>query len=231
MTQGIPATLQGKLIVSCQALEHEPLHSSFIMGRMAKAAVEGGAGGIRANSVADIEEIKKNVQVPIIGIIKRDYQNSDVYITPTMQEIDELMTTTPDIIALDATITSRPNNLTLVSFIEQIRKKYPNQLLMADCSTPEEMVKADELGFDFISPTLLGYTAQSKHLRIDDGDFGILRDILPRLKKPVIAEGNIDTPEKAKRVMELGCHCVVVGSAITRPQLISKKFADAIRGA
>ena len=84
--------LKGNLIVSCQALEDEPLHSSFIMGRMAVAAMQGGASGIRANSVADIKEIKKLVELPIIGIIKRDYEDSDVFITATMKEIDELMT-------------------------------------------------------------------------------------------------------------------------------------------
>ena len=83
--------LRGRLIVSCQALPDEPLHSSLIMGRMARAAEEGGAKGIRANTKEDIEEIKKNVGLPVIGIVKRDYDDSPVYITPTMKEIDELM--------------------------------------------------------------------------------------------------------------------------------------------
>ena len=100
--------LEKKLIVSCQALPHEPLHSSFIMGRMALAAKEGGAYGIRANTKEDITEIKKNVDLPIIGIVKRDYENSKVYITPTMKEIEELMEVKPEIIAMDATISKRP---------------------------------------------------------------------------------------------------------------------------
>ena len=95
-----------KLIVSCQALPEEPLHSSFIMGRMAVAAKEGGAGGIRANSVEDIREIKKNVDLPIIGIIKRDYPGCSVRITPTIREVDELMQVKPDVIAVDATSVS-----------------------------------------------------------------------------------------------------------------------------
>ena len=100
--------LKGHLIVSCQALPHEPLHSSFIMGRMAKAAAEGGALGIRANTKEDIAEIKQNVDLPVIGIVKRDYPDSKVYITPTMKEIDELMEVKPEIIAVDATICLRP---------------------------------------------------------------------------------------------------------------------------
>ena len=194
-------SLKGKLIVSCQALPHEPLHSSFIMGRMAFAAKEGGAAGIRANTKEDIAEIQKNVDLPIIGIVKRDYEGFDVYITPTMKEIDELM---------------------------EVKAKYPNQLFMADCSTVDEALHADELGFDFVSPTMVGYTKQSEGLKIAENDFEIIRTIIKNAKHPVIAEGNINTPEKAKRVIELGAFSVVVGSIITRPQLITKSFAEAL---
>lgn len=220
--------LKNNLIVSCQALPHEPLHSSFIMGRMARAAKEGGAVGIRANTKEDIEEIQKNVDLPIIGIVKRDYENCDVYITPTMKEIDELMEVRPEIIALDATSSLRPNGVTLDEFYKEIRKKYPNQKLMADCSTVEEAIHADKLGFDFIGTTLVGYTKQSKDSKIEENDFGILREIISQVSNKVIAEGNIDTPEKAKRVLELGSYSVVVGSIITRPQNITKRFSDAI---
>lgn len=218
--------LQGRLIVSCQALPEEPLHSSFIMGKMAVAAVEGGAVGIRANTKEDILEIKNNVNLPIIGIVKRDYEDSMVYITPTMKEIDELMEVGPEIIALDATSSIRPGNLKLINFYHQIRRKYPNQLLMADCSTVEEAVYADELGFDFIGTTMVGYTKQSKGDKIEEDDFAILRKILNKVSNKVIAEGNINTPEKAKRVKELGVFSLVVGSAITRPQMITKVFAE-----
>lgn len=220
--------LKGKLIVSCQALPQEPLHSSFIMGRMARAAFEGGAKGIRANTAEDIEEIRKNVDLPIIGIIKKDYDTSPVYITPTMAEIDQLMKVKPEIIALDATNSLRPGGLELDAFYQQIRTKYPDQLLMADCSTVEEALHADALGFDFIGTTLVGYTPQSKEDKIENNDFEIIRSIVKQAKHKVIAEGNINTPEKAKRVIELGCYCVVVGSIITRPQVITKLFASVL---
>lgn len=220
--------LKNNLIVSCQALPHEPLHSSFIMGRMAKAAKEGGAVGIRANSKEDIEEIQKNVDLPIIGIVKRDYEDCDVYITPTMKEIDELMEVKPEIIAIDATSNLRPKGITLDEFYKQIKDKYPNQKLMADCSTIEEAIHADELGFDYIGTTLVGYTKKSKGSKIEENDFEIIREIISKVSNKVIAEGNIDTPEKAKRVLELGCHSVVVGSIITRPQNITKRFTDVI---
>ena len=218
--------LKGKLIVSCQALPHEPLHSSFIMGRMARAAAEGGAMGIRANTKEDIKEIQLNVDLPIIGIVKRDYEDSRVYITPTMKEVDELMEVSPEIIALDATKALRPGGVTLDEFFMQIKHKYPEQLLMADCSTAEEALHADEIGFDFIGTTLVGYTPQSRGHRIEENDFEILRKIIEKSTHRVIAEGNINTPQKARRVIELGAFSVVVGSVITRPQMITRTFVD-----
>lgn len=220
--------IKGALIVSCQALPSEPLHSSFIMGRMALAAKEGGARGIRANTKEDIAEIQKNVDLPIIGIVKRDYPDSGIYITPTMKEIRELISVRPEIIALDATSRLRPEGKTLKEFFLEIKKEYPDQLLMADCSTVEECLYADSLGFDFIAPTMVGYTPESKGLKIAEDDFKILRDIIKGVKHPVICEGNIDSPEKARRVLDLGSFAVVVGSSITRPQLITKKYAAAI---
>lgn len=229
MTERKVESLKGKLIVSCQALSCEPLHSSFIMGRMALAAEEGGACGIRANTKEDIKEIQSNTALPIIGIVKRDYESSKVYITPTMKEVDELMEVRPEIIALDATGALRPQGVTLEEFFRQIKEKYPKQLWMADCSTVEEALYADALGFDFIGTTMVGYTQQSRGDRIEADDFRILRKIIAGVKHKVIAEGNIDTPQKARRVIELGAFSVVVGSAITRPQLIAKSFSEALK--
>ena len=182
-----------------------------------------------ANTKEDIAEIQSQVDLPIIGIVKRDYEDSKVYITPTMKEIDELMEVKPEIIAIDATGALRPGNKTLDEFFKEIKEKYPEQLLMADCSTVEEALHADELGFDFIGTTMVGYTEQSANLRIENNDFEIIREIISKAKHPVIAEGNINTPEKVKRVIELGCYSVVVGSIITRPQLITKAFVDKLK--
>jgi len=195
---------------------------------MARAAKEGGAVGIRANTKEDIKEIQEVTGLPIIGIVKRDYPDSAVYITPTMKEIEELMEVKPEIVAIDATGALRPGNMTLADFFHQIKEKYPEQKLMADCSTIEEALFADELGFDFIGTTMVGYTPQSKGLKIEENDFEILRTILKKVKHPVIAEGNVNSPEKAKRVIELGSYAVVVGSSITRPQLITKGYAEAV---
>ena len=218
--------LKGKLIVCCQALPDEPLHSSFIMGRMALAAKQGGAAGIRANTKEDIKEIRSQVDLPIIGIVKRDYDDSDIYITPTMKEIEELMEVKPEIIAMDATIATRPCGKNIDEFFKEVKEKYPEQLFMADCSTVDEALHADELGFDFIGTTMVGYTPQSKGDKIEANDFEILRKIVSNVKHKVIAEGNINTPQKARRVVELGAYSVVVGSIITRPQLITKSFVE-----
>lgn len=218
---------KGALIVSCQALEEEPLHSSFIMSKMALAAKQGGARGIRANTCVDIKAIKKEVDLPIIGIIKKNYGKHPVYITPTMVEVDQLMATGVNVIALDAT-GDRPDGKSLENFFAQCKEKYPKQEWMADCSTLAEIQKAAKLGFDYIGTTLVGYTEQSKGMKIEADDFSLVRQALETIDKPIICEGNIDIPEKAARVLELGCYSVVVGGAITRPQQITQKFINRI---
>lgn len=209
------------LIVSCQALPDEPLYSSFIMGKMALAAKEGGAVGIRANTVADIKAIKAEVNLPIIGIIKQDYDNMIPYITPTMKEIDALVEENIHVIALDATINQSEN------FLKEVLNKYPNQKFMADISTIEEGLRAESLGFQFVGTTLVGYTEQSKNMN----NFEVLSTLIEKCKIPVIAEGNFDTPEKARKALEMRAYSVVVGSAITRPQLITKRFAEEVNKA
>lgn len=219
--------LKGGLVVSCQALPHEPMHSSFIMGRFARAAVEGGAVGIRANTKEDIAEIKKNVSVPIIGIVKRDYPDSPVYITPTMKEIEELMSVGVEIIAIDATNRPLPNGESLESFVKKIREVYSG-LLMADISTYEEAKRAHELGFDIISTTMRGYTEYTQGVKIPDFD------LIDRLVKDfpdtaIIAEGGIKTPEDLRTAMDKGILTAVVGGAITRPKSITEDFVAAIK--
>lgn len=220
--------IKGKLVVSCQALENEPLHSPFIMGRMALAAAQGGAAGIRANSVADIAAIKQQVSLPVIGIIKRDYPGSEVFITATMREVTELMRAAPEMIALDATARARPDGETLEQLVRRIRRDFPEVLLMADISGVDEAVAADALGFDCVGTTLYGYTAPTRGHRLPENDFALLKDVLAAVALPVIAEGNVDTPERAARCLSLGAHAVVVGGAITRPQQITRRFTDAL---
>ncbi len=218
--------IRGGLIVSCQALEHEPLHSSFIMGRMAYAAYLGGAVGIRANSIVDIKEIKNTVSLPIIGIIKKNYGDCKVVITPTMQEVDALVEEGVAIIALDATSRIRPDGTTISEIFPQIRSKYPEQLFMADCSTYEDGIRAQELGFDFVGTTLNGYTDETRH--IVPPNFDLIHKLAEDLDIPIIAEGGIFSPEELRQAMDQGVHACVVGTAITRPMEITMRYVKAL---
>ncbi|OHR52179.1 N-acetylmannosamine-6-phosphate 2-epimerase [Staphylococcus sp. HMSC061G12] len=216
------------LIVSCQALPDEPLHSSFIMSKMALAAYQAGAVGVRANSKEDIIAIKEEVPLPVIGIVKRDYPGSKVYITATSKEVDELIESKCEVIALDATKQERPKE-TLEELVAYIREKAPNVEIMADISTIEEARHADELGFDYVGTTLRGYTDYTQGHILYENNFAFLREVLDQVNAKVIAEGNVITPEMYKAVSDLGVHCTVVGGAITRPKQITERFINAVK--
>lgn len=220
--------IKGKLIVSCQALPGEPLYveDDTIMPLMAKAAMEAGAVAIRANSQRDVAEIKRIVNIPVIGLIKKQYQNFPQHITVTMEEIDKLMEVKTDIIALDSTLRDRVDGKTINEFIKDIKNKYPQAVLMADVSTVEEGINAWKAGVDFVGTTLSGYTEYSRQ---EDGpDFEIVSTLAKTISIPVIAEGKIHTPEQAKKMLEVGAYAVVVGGAITRPLEITKRFINAM---
>lgn len=218
--------IKGGLIVSCQALETEPLYDSYIMSKMAWAAYLGGAVGIRANTVVDIKAIKEKVDLPVIGIIKQVYDDSDVYITPTMKEVDALVEIGCEIIAVDATDRLRPNGVTFEEFFTEVRAKYPDQLFMADTSCFEEGKKAEELGFDLIGTTMAGYTPYTKGTPLPD--FTLMNRYVTELNTPVIAEGGIWVPEELRKAIDTGVHAAVVGTAITRPMDITKHFINAL---
>ncbi len=218
--------IQNGLIVSCQALDTEPLYSSFIMGRMALAASQGGAVGIRANTPPDIKEIRKIVNLPIIGLYKAEYKDSKVYITPTMKEIDALVEAGPEIIAMDATNRPRPNNQTLEEFFSEVKAKYPNQIFMADTSCYEEGVRAKELGFDLVGTTMCGYTEYTKEMEFPNYD--LMKRYVDTLDMPIIAEGGIWTPEQLKAALDTGVWSAVIGTAITRPKDITERFVGYI---
>ena len=212
--------IKGKLVISCQALPGEPLHSPMIMGRMALAAKNAGAAGIRAQGVEDIIEIKQVTDLPVIGIIKRNYPDSEVLITASKKEVQELLATDCELIALDATIRPRPNGELLQDLLDQIHAA--NRLAMADCSTVEEAKIAEEIGFDCVSTTLAGYTSYST--QTSGPDVELVKQLVKDCQIPVIAEGKIHTPEQLKEIMDLGVYSAVVGGAITRPQEIAQRF-------
>lgn len=228
--QAILEQIKGGLVVSCQALKEEPLYSSYIMSRMAYAAMLGGAVGIRANTVVDITEIKKTVDLPIIGIIKEVYGDCNVYITPTMKEIDDLVKCGVSVIATDATDSAkrpRPDGKSLDEFFKEVRAKYPDQLFMADCSSYEEGMHAAEIGFDLIGTTMNGYTEYTKGVELPNIE--LMGRLAKECGKPVIAEGGIWLPDQLKAALDAGVWAAVIGGAITRPMEITKRFVSVIQ--
>ena len=219
---GVTSILPRGLIVSCQALPDEPLHGSHIMSRMAYAAFLGGAVGIRAGGATDIKAIKQAVPLPVIGIQKTVYEDSPVYITPTWAEVEAVAGAGAEIIAIDATDRPRPGGVTLEALVRRIREEYPGLYLMADISAFAEARQAQALGFDLIGSTLVGYTAATKGQSIPDA--ALIARMSRELSAPIIAEGGIWTLEQLDAVMDAGAYGVVIGSAITRPQEITKRF-------
>jgi N-acetylmannosamine-6-phosphate 2-epimerase / N-acetylmannosamine kinase len=216
---GIIEAWRGNLIVSCQAPEGTALGSPGTLARIAKAAVDGGAVGVRANGPDDVAAIRAAVSVPIIGIAKRMQADGKVLITPTFESAQELLAAGANAIALDCT--ERGQRLGALGRLTRIRAEFGVPVL-ADIATIEEARAAEAAGADFVLTTLRGYTPETKHIRGFDLQF--VRDLARELETPVIAEGRIGTPQQAAAALEAGAFAVIVGTAITRPDAIVRRF-------
>jgi len=221
-------SLKNKIIVSVQAMPNEPLYDEECMFAMMKSVVNGGAGGLRVAGARDVVNAK-TLGVPVIGITKPeklpDNWKEVVYITPTLSEVELLIEADADVIAFDGTLRKRPNGCTLSDIVQKI--KSAGKYSMADISTYNEAKVCADLGVDLLSTTLSGYTLES----ISDSnepDFDLLKVISSKLTTPVILEGRIWEPEQVNKAFEFGAHSVVIGSAITRPQLITKRFIQGV---
>lgn len=224
--------VKGKLIVSCQAQEGEPLHGSDHMAAMARAAAMGGAAAIRAESPDDIRAIKAAVDLPVLGLWKiKTPGGLWATITPTWKAIQEVAAAGADAIAIEATGAPRPDGQTLATALVLCHLELGKQIV-ADVSTIEEGLAAAHAGASAVATTLSGYTMASLQasggVRRDTPDYDLLDALVKQCPVPVILEGHVWTPEQAVEGLRRGAHAVVVGSAITRPQLITKRYADAI---
>ena len=217
--------LRSKLVVSCQALPDEPLFGADIMARMAVAAWQGGAVAIRANSPEDIRAIRAAVPLPIIGLWKDHIPGYDVYITPTLEDARSVAEAGADIISIDATQRPHPDGLPLAEYIHCIKVQTGCRVL-ADISTIEEALLAEQSGADMVATTLSGYTPYSP--QIPGPDLELVKQMAQRVKIPCLAEGRYNSPEMAVEALRLGAYSVIVGGAITRPAKIASRFSSAL---
>lgn len=226
MKNQIMKEIKGGLIVSCQARVGWAMYGTSIMAAFATAAKEGGAVGIRATGKDNLLAIKEKVDLPLIGINKQFRDDCEVYITPTYESAVEILEVGIEIIALDATKRARPNGENIKDIVLKIKQNYPDVLVMGEISTLEEAKYADTLGFDILSTTLSGYTSESSH--ITSVNLKLIEDIAAFTNTPIIAEGKIETPNEARMALESGAHSVVVGTSITRPEILTKRFATEV---
>lgn len=222
--------MKGGLVVSCQVQKDDPIYTDTIVAKMAEAAKWAGAVGIRANTPEQIKLIKSVVDLPVIGLYKIWHDDTDVFITPTLEAAKQVWNAGAEIIAMDATEQINHEGKKAYELLAQVREAIPEAILFADVSNYEEAKRAVEMGADIVGPTLYGYTAATKHIDGPDfREFGrICRDFGD--KAYVVMEGHIYTPEDAMKCIFLGAHSVVVGSAITRPHLTAKRFVDLLSG-
>jgi N-acylglucosamine-6-phosphate 2-epimerase len=223
--------LKGGIIVSAQAAHGEPLDKPEYLCALAESSMNGGACAVRMAQEENIRYFKKrHPDVPVIGITKPDVIPDNahelVYITPTLHDV-EILAICCDIVALDATRRSRPGGETLESIVQAARKHYPDLLLMADIATLDEGLNAERLGFDLISTTLSGYTVESRHTLHHGPDFELLQALVQKCSTPIILEGRVWEPSEVSRAFGLGAYAVVIGSAVTRPHEITRRFVRA----
>ena len=224
----IITSLKGKIVVSAQAMPNEPFYDEKCIFAMMQSAINGGAQGLRVAGSRDVK-IAKSFKVPVIGLTKpnklpENWKNV-VYITPTLKEVQELLDAGADIIAFDGTSRPRPDGCNLKQIIDLIHSN--NKLAMADISSLEDGINAEIFGADIISTTLAGYTKETENTDTTP-DFNLLEKLVKTVKKPVFLEGRVWYPEEVKKAFKLGAHSVVIGSAITRPHLITKRFTEVL---
>jgi len=227
MKQEIIDKLKNKLIVSCQAEGNSPFNSPEGVTMFAKAAILGGASAIRSEGIEKTKMIIEQTNVPIIGLVKSKFEDGSVRITGSFKDVEDLISIGTHIIAIDGTFRKR-ENLSGPDFIEAVKSKF-NCLIMADIAKLDEAIACEEAGADLISTTLNGYTTETISDKVKEPNYDLVNQLVKRIKTPVVAEGRVNTPEAAKKMIELGAYAVVIGTAITRPHIITSWYVEAIK--
>lgn len=217
-------SLQGGLVVSCQAYPGEPLRNPYITRQTALAVVAGGAVAVRAQGIADIRGVVDAVGVPVIGIWKDG--SSGVVITPTLRHALAVVEAGAHIVALDGTRRPRPDSRTLAETVAALRAS-ADVLVMADCGSLDDARAAEDAGVDIIGTTLSGYTGDREATIGPDLD--LVRLIVGTCRLPVVAEGRIRNPEDVTAAFDAGAFSVCVGTAITHPTSITRTFVERAR--
>ncbi|HNR68037.1 MAG TPA: N-acetylmannosamine-6-phosphate 2-epimerase [bacterium] len=224
-------SMRGGLIVSVQADEGLPMAVPEILAAVAETVALAHPAGLRASLPENIRAIKKAVSLPVIGIYKKSYSDSPVIITPTRADAREVIESGAEIIALDATFRPRPRGEAIADVLAFVRDN-SDCLVMADIATFAEGMEAARMGFDWIGTTLSGYTeATTQHAQDNEPDYALIAALAGELPQEIrlIAEGRIWDPAQAVRAIQLGAFAVVVGTAITRPNLITRRFVQRLQ--
>lgn len=216
--------LQGQLVVSCQAYPGEAMNEAVTMAQMARAVVEGGAGGVRAQGLESIRLIAAQVAVPVIGLWKGGTE--PVFITPTAAHAVAVAEAGAHVVALDGTRRPRPDGLTLAQTITALRER-STALVMADCGSLDDAIAAQDAGADILGTTLAGYSGE-RSMTVGP-DLDLVSEIVAACSLPVMVEGRVHTPSQAQAAMARGAFAVCVGTAITHPTTITGWFEAATR--
>ncbi|MFE5409464.1 N-acetylmannosamine-6-phosphate 2-epimerase [Microbacterium sp. NPDC056569] len=220
--EGTLARLAGGLVVSCQAYPGEAMRDPRTMIQIARAAVVGGAAGIRLQGLEDIRAAS-DLDVPVVGLWKDG--DADVFITPTLAHAVAVAEAGADIVALDGTRRARPDGLTLAETIAGLRAQH-DVLVMADCGSLDDAIAAEQAGADILGTTLSGYTGERP--KSAGPDLELIALIAARCTKPIVAEGRIHSPADAAAARTAGAFAVCVGTAITHPATITSWFVAAL---
>lgn len=217
------------IIVSCQPVKDEPFYDVNFIYRMAQAALHGGSVGLRIEGLKNLKYIKnKNLNCPIIGLIKSKnhyYQPDKIYITRTINQALNICASGADIVAIDFTLREGRSKKFYFELVKELNTQHKSVEIWADVATLDEGLNAQECGIDYVSSTLCGYTSETKNVSLPN--FKLIEKFSKNISIPYFAEGGIRSKEHVELARKLGCHGVVIGTALTRPHVLTKEYVKA----